>query len=370
MWPVSSAFAAAVRLSHQATFRAVVQNSGTVIQSINPMGGSVSVDSRRDVRRTCTDLILANGPGDDLIPANASAPLSPLTDNEVALYRGIRYADGSVEEVPLGVFGFDSFDAQDGREGPTLTLTGLADRSRIVTRSRWWAPYTIAAGTPLGTAIQAALRNRWPACPNLTIAGSATVGALVVFTEGADSDPWKDLCGLASGHGMELFFDAAGTPVLRPIPSALSSNLDATYQDGSNAVLLDVKRSVSATDSSYNGVVVTGETVEGQAPVRSILWDGGTIPARPRPMFYTSSFITTQAQADTTCRSLLSGVKGATEIVSWSQVVNPALDVWDLVRIIHPAVKASTDVFLDSLTIPFSAKEPMTATGRAKTVWA
>lgn len=374
MYPVSAAFLATVRTSHTRTSRAVLRDpSGNGLLTLNPNGGGVTVDSRRDVRRTCTDLTLVNAPGDDLIPATGTDDLSPLTDNEVALYRGVIIpATGLLEEVPLGVFGFEAAQIAESRDGLTITLTGLADRSRIVTRSRWRAPYAIPAGSDLTAAISTALTYCWPGNPGLTSFVSITTSVQAVFTEGGDSDPWKDLCGVAAAYGCELFMDATGTPTLRYVPTPLSSEVVATYQDGADAVLLGVTRSVSIAEGSYNGIIVTGESSGGSIPVRAEWWDNDdpTIPpARPRPAFFTSSLIVNKSQALSTAQLLLPKYLGATELVSWSQVPNPALDAWDVVHVARSTVKVSTDVVLDNFTIPLKAEDPMPVLGRGKTVW-
>jgi hypothetical protein len=375
MYPVSAAFLTAVRSSHRRTFRAVLRDgSGNILQTVFPTsGGSVSVDSRRAVRRTCSDLVLVNLTGTDYVPSTGTSPLSPLTDNEVALYRGVVIpATGVTEEVPLGVFGYEASEAADSRGGLTVTLMGLTDRSRIVTRAKWRQPYPIAQGTDLASATNQALTKCWPANPGLVSSVVVPVSANVTFTEGGDSDPWKDLTELAVAHGCVLYFDPNGFPTLTVTPTPLSSQRVVSYTDGPTAVLLDVKRTLSIADGSYNGVIVTGESTSGSGPVRAEWWqnDDPTIPpARPRPAFYTSAFLTTQAQCLSTAQSLLPRYVGATQIVSWSQVPNPAHDVWDVVGINRSSVKANADVVLDNLSVPLNASDPMTCLGRGQTVW-
>ena len=374
MWPVSAGFQAAVCTSHRRTARAVMRDpNGTSLLTLYPMGGEVSVDSRRDVRRTCTDLVLSNAPGDDLIPSSSTSTLSPLTDNEVALFRGVVLPDGTTEEAPLGVFGFQNVEVEDNGDGVTVTLSDLADRSRIVTRSRWRAPFVVIAGTLLSEAIRNGLTVCWPAVPNLTYSADATVGALVVFTEGADSDPWKDLCSLASAHGCELFFDAAGVPTIRALPTPSVSATALTYSDGPLSPITKIKRSLSIATGSYNGVIVSAESTSAATPYRGEWWDNddpNTAPTRPRPLFFASPMIATADQAQATAQALLPKYLGATEILTWSQIPNPAIDVWDLIHVVHPAVKGDTYALVDSVTHPLAAAAEATVVGRSRQVWA
>lgn len=377
MYPVSPEYLTAVRTTHARTTRATLRDpyGSDLLTLYVDRRASVTIDSRRDVRRTCTDLNLVPVAGADLIPELAGDPTSPLTDNELFLESGVVLPSGVTEWVPLGVFGFQQCSIKEDDAGVRVALTDLADRSRLVTRSRWVAPYTIAAGTDLATAITAALDLAWPGHPDVQVGATASVDALVTFTEGPDSDPWRDLCNLAAGHGLELFFDAVGIPILRDLPQPSSASLDASYTDGDDAVLLTVDRALSTAEGSYNGLVVTGESTSGAAPVRSVRWDspeGPTTvaPERPRPAWYSSPLITTQEQADRTCVARLPRYLGATELLSWTQLVNAAHDVWDLVRVERSAVKASADVLFDSVTIPLAASDPMSVVGRSRSIWA
>lgn len=377
MWPVSAELLERVRTTHRRVTEAtLIDPTGGDLMTLYVDGrGSVSVDSRRDVRRGCSDLQLTPVAGVDLIPEQGMDATSPLTDNEVVLRSGIVLADGTTEWVPLGVFGFQTCTIVEDANGVRVSLTDLADRSRLVTRSRWVAPYTIPASTDLADAVTDALDVAWPGHPEVRVEATATVGALVTFTEGPDSDPWRDLCGLASAHGLELFFNAEGIPVLRDVPAPSSANPDALYLDGDDAALLTLNRSLSIAEGSYNGLVVTGESTSGAAPVRSVLWDSPegpslTPPERPRPAWYSSPMIVTQEQADRTCLNRLPRYLGATELLSWTQLVNPAHDVWDLVRVERAAVKAAADVVFDSVTIPLGVADAMTVVGRSRSVWA
>lgn len=377
MYPVTSAYMTRVRGTHRRVTAATLRDPlGSALVTLHPnRGGSVSFDARRDVRSSCSDLTLASGvDGVDLIPEFATDPTSPLTDNEVFIQSGVVLANGTTEWVPLGVFGFQEASMTEDTNGVTVTLTDLADRSRLVTRSRWVAPYTIPWGTDLATAISSALDTVWPAHPALVAQATAMIGALVTFTEGPDSDPWRDLCGLAAAHGMELYFDRLGIPTLRDLPQPASTDIVATYEDGTDAVLLSLKRSVSIAEGSYNGLVVTGESTSGAAPVRYVLWDSPTGPTtsppeRPRPAWYSSPMITTVTQAQSTCAAMLPRYLGATELLSWTQLANPAHDPWDLVHVSRPSLKADVDVLFDQVTVPFAAADAMTVVGRSRTVW-
>lgn len=375
MQTVSTTFQATVLNSHTRRTRCVMRNpGGTDLITLTPNAGEVSLDIRRDVRRTCTDLQLVNTPNVDLIPAAATDTLSPLTDNEVAIFQSILLPTGVFEEVPLGVFNFQKVAVADlGTGGITVTLTDLADRSRIVTRSRWRTPFVIQGNTFLSDAITAGLTTCWAAVPPLSIQADRTVAALVVFSEGANSDPWKDLCKLAADHGCELFFDATGNPILRALPTPTSANIALTYTDGTGSPITSIIRSLSIADGdSYNGVIVSAESTSAVTPFRGEWWDNddpSQPPARPRPLFVTSPIIASAAQAQSTAQALSPKYFGASEVLTWEQVSNPALDGWDLLHVVHPDVKGDTEVLLDAVTFPFPLGDTQKVTGRSRQVW-
>ena len=79
-----------------------------------------------------------------------------------------------------------------------------------ITRARWTQPYQIAAGTPLADAINAAVLSRWPAAQTAISAATVpnSLGAQAIFDAGGDSDPWADICSLATSFGYLLSFSA------------------------------------------------------------------------------------------------------------------------------------------------------------------
>lgn len=54
MFPVSDTFKQAIRQTHKAVVRAEVWRGDVKVLSLEPLSGSVEIDGRRSVRRTCT----------------------------------------------------------------------------------------------------------------------------------------------------------------------------------------------------------------------------------------------------------------------------------------------------------------------------
>ena len=135
--------------------------------------GQVDVDRTATVRRrlalTCAD------PLGDLTPERAGDLLTPY-GTELRPYMGVVYDDGTVEVCALGVFRISQVsivdDSGTGTASGGGTSTGSSsirqtghpggltidieayDKSRTVSRDKFTAPYTIAEGTNVITAIQ------------------------------------------------------------------------------------------------------------------------------------------------------------------------------------------------------------------------
>ncbi len=131
---------------------------------------------------------------------------------------------------------------------------------------------------------------------------------------------------------------------------------------------------VVAADQTYNGVIVTGESSANDTPPRGEAWDLN--PASPTylygpfgavPEFYSSPLITTQAQAETVAAAMLAGTLGKTEQLSWEQVVHPGLAPLDVVAV-QFADGSSSSYVIDSLTVPLTVADIMSATARSTLV--
>jgi hypothetical protein len=246
-----------------------------------------------------------------------------------------------------------------------------SDLSARISRARWTQPYAIGAGTGLAAAIVAALQACWPGVDTAIDSSvmSETLGAQAVFQGGADSDPWADISGLADAFGYLLAFDPAGVVRAQTIPSAAAGSPVFTFAVGATAIMTKQQRQLLA-DQTYNGIIVTGEGSAIDTPPRGEAWDLN--PSSPTylygpfgavPKFYSSPLITTADQATKVATNMLAGVLGKTEQLSWEQVVHPGLCPLDVVQVC--ATDGSSALYLlDSLTIPLTATDAMSAIAR------
>ena len=450
MYPVSAEFKRQVRQSHQAIVKAEVWTGDSRILTLEPLDGSVDVDSRRGVRRTCTVSVAAPDPSisyaretqtyeelaedyatysalalafvsygqivtGDLYPIEVDAgivPSSPFSalapfGNELRLWRGIRvtrlqtdnttygelgasYTDYAalataaasygalnattsieVEEdeyVPLGVFLITNVDVNTSGGGTTVTIHG-SDRSLRVSRARWTQPYTVDSGTNVATGIGDLLADRWT---NVETGFSDTDETLnrAVFGLETENDPWKDARKLAEAAGLELYFDPDGIARLAPVEDYDTATPDVSYLEDEEAMILDLSRSLTI-ETTYNGVIATGEGSESSATFRGEVWDDD--PESPTyrygafgevPMFYASPLLTSDEQATKAATTILAKKKGAQESVSWTQIVDPSLDVGDAIRVVNKATKVDRLMVLDRLSIPLAPAAAMSAVAR------
>jgi hypothetical protein len=368
MYPVTSEFLTRIRYSHVAPTRCEVYSENLKLTELKVISGSVSVDSRRDVRRTCT-ITVVDETG-ELTPTTTFDILTPF-GHELRLFRGVRLADESEEMVPLGVFVITNVTMKDSSDGLQIVVEG-SDRSIKISRQKFIDnDFYIPNGTAKETAITNLLTDRWPDVQTQFFATGQTT-TLLYPTLDSDRDPWRSAVRIAESAGLDLFFDVDGVAKLRSIPDPDVEVEVQTYEENEEAVLLNITRSLSV-DDTFNGVIYTGEGSNLTLGVSGQAWDENPASATYRygpfgevPKFMSSPTILTAAEANTAAANELKKVLGATEKIDWTQIVNPAHDVYDLVKIIRPLSGIDARVVLDSLTIPLSPEQSMSAIARVR----
>lgn len=362
MWPVSTDFATAIRTDHRAVIDVQVWFDGEQIGTLNPLTGQVSVDRNRDIRRTLN--CSAVDTDRTLVPTDPSSMLAPY-GQELRVFRGVRLPAGD-ELAPCGVFRIVKVNT----EAPTgqVSIEG-EDLAQVIRRNRWTTPYKVTPADA-ADAITAILEDRYSDVTVEMEATGYTVGK-AYLESGPESDPWRDAQDIARSAGYELAFGPDGVARLYT-PAAPDGEPVATYTSGAEAVLLSASREVDATET-YNGVYAYGESSALTAPVYAEAWDED--PASPTyrygpfgevPRFFSSPFITTSDQATSAATSLLAQVTGSAEQVQWSQIVNPAHDVDDIVDLVVDQLHLDARLVLDTLDIPLTATDAMTANARVR----
>ena len=275
----------------------VYSNEGDYITTLpSVVGGSVTVDATATTRRTCQLTIQSLGVDGDmakwgysLVPETVGDLLHPATGNELYIYRGFAYPDGTHDLAALGVFRMTKPAVQDTGDGVTITVNGF-DRSGYISRIKWTSVYSIQANTDLGTALKNLLTDRWSGLNPLTFSfvptnpippgypGAGNHLNIPTTTYGTDlansNDPWADAVGLALAAGMDLFFNPNGVCVMRPLSTVGQAvSFSTLYVVGENCTMVEAGRTLDET-ATYNGVLLIGTGTSGP-PVHSRSEIGG-----------------------------------------------------------------------------------------------
>lgn len=380
---------------------AQIWNKNNILAELGTVtDGSVSVDVTQPVRRTCTCTVQSQGLAyDDLIPTNKNSLLNPASGNELRLFRGFQYPDGTQELCPLGVFRMTKPVVADTGDAITISISGN-DRSALMTRRTWTDVYPINSGTDLRTAVHNLVNNRLGDL-DLTFKLANTYGITVPATTfGASlansNDPWADVISLAIAGPFEIFFDETGAVVMQAIPNAVlsASAFPLAYVEGENCTFTQIQRSLDETQT-YNGAIVQG-VGSGGPPVSAEVWD--TDPLSPlfagtgvgngrnawesgsswgrQPYIYQTTLVpsagqnaaSAQAQVLKMAQAIYRQVHTVLDIPSFSAVPNPALLESDVLDIQRERIDLSGPYVCGQMTMPLDTSSLMTVTTRSPTV--
>lgn len=356
--------------------------------------GSVNIDATAAVRSTLSGVTLAPFPVDPLgepIPQVPTDLLFP-DGNEIVVYKGCQYSDGTQEVVPLGRFLMEDVEIYDdgsGSGGIYVTLNG-SDRSQTISRAKFTQPYTTDGISTLDIQIQAMISSQVAGLTfNFTTGGGPfPTPAPVSFN--ADSDPWASALQIAADSGYEMFFDELGVCVMQPPRNPLYGSIAAVYAPGPSNIVTTIDRSEN-NQGVPNLVIVTSQGSNVPTPLRSVWWDdnpnsptfynllappllaGAPIPA-PAGLYPTTtasntgSTATTQTANDQAAQALFLGTAGAFETITFKIRDNPAHEVGDVVSILDSSIGPTANSYLiDSMVIQCTSTPEMELKGRLVT---
>lgn len=366
MRPVSAAFNRIVRGSHDVavaarvltTFQTGVAPVGTDLAVIR---GEVHLDSTADVRGTLTLEV----DGRDMWPLDPTDLLTPY-GNEVFVQRGVVVGtDGSAELVSQGYFRIYSVD-QDGTTDTSITLE-CRDRMSGIVDARLEAPVQFQSSQSVQDVFTQLVQDVYPTAS--VVFDFDAAGTLLGADQVADEDRYGFLLDVARAHGKVMYWDYAGNLQVKTAPDPSVPVFDVNA--GEDGVLVRLRRTLDR-DGVYNAVVALGESPSGDEPVRAVardldpdsptMWGG---PFGKVPRFFYSAFMRTQQQASDAAVAMLQRSIGLPYNVSFTAVVNPALESLDPILVSHED-KSELHV-IETLTIPLRGGDPMTGTTRQQT---
>lgn len=358
-------FAGLVSGSHMARFRCVAVDgfqtgddpTGVELDVID---GSVEFNATADVRATGSITVVGDW------PTSQNLSLAPY-GAEVSLFRGIDRGANGVLWAPMGYFRISQVDQDNAAKGP-LKLS-LDDRMATIIDSRFLQPRQWIVGTTVQEVVDDTVLTVYDDAVIVFDDDSnlSTLGRSLIVEESR----YEVLLTLAEGLGKIVYWDELGRLVFQSIPD--EGEPIWTVKAGSGGAMVSSNRSLSR-DGVYNAVVVTGEGADDLMPVRAVAFDAQQSsptffdgPFGRVPRFYSSSFITTQQQAENAARNLLQQSLGAPYDVGLSAVPNPAIRPYDVIRVVYNDGNRELHV-VERATIPFNVEQPVTVATRESTV--
>lgn len=365
MRPVTASFNRIVRDSHRMAVRArVCPPEQTGIdpdgEEIPIVDGQVTLDSTADIR---SQLTLSTTP--DLWPDTANSLLAPY-GNELFVERGIYYGNGARELVSQGYFRIDSVKQDGLRE--TISLEGR-DRMAGLIDARLETPYQFGQGTSFRGAFEFLVTRAYTEAQIEYDFDPDAIAFAKQYV--AERDRHGFLADMVASQGKVWYWDYRGVLQVRDAPDPTTPVWGVTH--GRDGVLVSLDRSLDR-EGVYNAVVATGESPGDLPPVRAIARDVG--PASPTyyygdfgkvPRFYASSFITTEAQAESAARSILSRAIGLPYNIGFSAVPNPALEPLDPVTVSYEDHRRPETHVLERLSLPLTPGGEQTAQTKEQT---
>lgn len=368
MRAVSQAFLRTITGSHSmvararvcATFQTGTSPTGTEIPIFD---GDVRMDGTAQIRAT-VDLTTD---GNRLWPTHADSLFAPY-GNEVYVERGIRFSDEQIEYVGLGYFRIQSPDQETAPDGP-IRLAGR-DRMAGIVDARLIAPQQFLAGASLGFIMDTLVTQVYPGA---TIEwDDNTDDAVITRSMICEQDRFAFLDDLVRSRGKIWHWDHRGILVIRSVPDP--SDPVFAVHSGPGGVLVRVSRRLSR-DGVYNAVVASGTGADTLAPAQAVAIDNNPLSPTyffgrfgPVPRYYTSPFLSSNAQASDAAAAILTQSLGLPYSIDLTAVPNPALEPYDPITIRPGYGQGKETHVLQTLTVPLVPREPMTGTTREQTV--
>ena len=313
-----------------------------------------------------------------LVPGDIGDLLAPPSRLRISM----RVGEGAL--TPLGTFGISRPNVTDTLDDLVLTVDAY-DATRRISRNRWRKPYAIASGTNLGTALKAAITDRFPGA-QFNFAPVTNTLPVVTWGLEVENDPWEDMVALAAEYSHQLYLNASGVFVLRPVIDVDTETPAHTYVEGPGCTMEADSRSYD-DEPGFNWVVGHAEGPHLASPLRAEVWDsdsrspryagvlsnGTADPALPDgsewgivPRFFTSGVLSTQAELDAACLTYLRKDALNEQQVTISAFPDPTQDVDEAILAGRSRSRLRGRWLTTAVDLPFDGA-PMTITAIGKT---
>jgi hypothetical protein len=365
MRPVSDRYLSTLTGSHLAVFRATVTpnfQTGTA-----PAGTEIPIISG-DVRFTATGEIRStlSLTTSESWPRAASDTLAPY-GHYVYVERGLAYGNAQREWVGLGHYRIDTIEQDETPDGEVL-ITG-SDRNAGLRDARFESPQQFASASTYGDVVNTLIWGVYFFADIIewddTAVRDDTIGRTII----AEEDRLGTLNDLLTSVGKIGYWDHRGIFVIKTPPD-ITGTAAWTINAGADGVLVQMSRALTR-EGVYNAVIAVGEAGDTTAPARAVAYNLDPTSATyylggfgKVPRFYSSPFITTNAQAQTAAASILRQHIGLPYQVDLASVANPALEPYDVITVQYPKASRSRTLrtethVIDEVTIPLAPNVPV-----------
>jgi hypothetical protein len=298
-------------------------------------GGQVTVDITATNRRMLSL---------ELAPLQSTFDMLSVPGGEITVTQTYRYIDNTTETVPLGVFCVNTGSMTYKQDGQ-LSLTcpdrwwrvqsngfGIS-RSSIASNTVWQETKRLVEGAWPNAAYP------FPGWATLNQSATAKVGSLIWSDGNRDAAIQK----LLTDNNLDIYFDANGLAVLRPIPVLTLNSLPVwTVNDGPNGTLKDATRQRDLTSvhnvivlstSASDVILPTIEVANTRNPAVDPLSSLG--PLGRVVLNYSGNFRTTP-QMRAAGVTLLNKQLSVQQQLESTSTSNPCLDGYDVLAMILP----------------------------------
>lgn len=333
---------------------------------------SLTWDRSRLVRADGSMRCAVYGTGVDVegLTGGVNGTLSPFSGHRVRVaagYKGVTAAGTTPYLIDLATLAIDQAEVVEDAEGTFVELS-LLDLSSLLDVA-FTDVTTIAAGTTVESAIASIL---WGAMTGWPILSTASGKTTPLLTYDSRANRLDAIAQIASGAGLDFYFDPLGVAVLRPVSTTEGSPVLTWDAD---AVVVRARTSIALSDS-YNGVIVelANHTGDDGTNATAEAWD--TDPASPlyydplypeasrvgpRPYFVQNETTDgTYATALALARTELAKIKGVQQRVALDVPFDPRVETGDLalvdlagigVSATHSVERVSMDLAAATMTV-------------------
>lgn len=361
MIPVSDRFLAAVAGSHEAAIYAEVLSDQDDPIPLQVLDGGITIAAfdtiRHEARVEVRDPSGAFAADDllDIMRAYAT---------RIGLYRGVKYADGTIEAPRRATIYPTEVRADEDDGGVVIEITGFDAACRCQDPST--KPISLANGTSVNTAIATVLTEAFRQLSFDLEESAATIPATLIAE---DSDLWDEATKIALSAGLSLYVDRLDTVRTTSIPR-FANFVRASFTEGPGSKFWEPRRSSSADDvpnvivcigthSSYPNVRAEAADMDASSPT----YRYGTYGEHTRT--FKSALLTSNTQAQQMANGILVQLLGPSDELEMSIIPNPALDVLDAIEITRARLGVVAQPrLITEMEIPLTVDERMRVTAR------